>query len=134
MKNITKLFGIIAFAVIIGFTMVGCDTGSSPSSTPPPPPPPVATTGTLVLNNTSMAANDIIEIVDIFSGTSATGTAIVRNLTPISMGQSRSWTLQQGEYFMRVQYNDRTFDSIGFSIFAGGTVTINSTLAGLRRL
>jgi hypothetical protein len=36
MKNFVKLLGIIALVAAIGFTMIACDNGSSPTPTPTP--------------------------------------------------------------------------------------------------
>jgi hypothetical protein len=52
MKNTLKLFGVIALAAIIGFSMmtVGCDNGSgtsSPNPSPPNPSPPSTGNGSI---------------------------------------------------------------------------------------
>ncbi|MCL2044369.1 MAG: hypothetical protein FWG89_09535 [Treponema sp.] len=54
MKNIIKLFGVIALIAVIGFTMAACGGDGSP----PPPPPPGSFGATLTLSGQVFLYNE----------------------------------------------------------------------------
>ena len=108
-------------------TLAGCDTGSNDSGSKTPDPPPAPTTGTLILHNVTSLNNDTLIKVEIWEGTSASGTAKETYTTPISSNGTKQWTLAPGAYYVRVTDNQSYSFSKVANVKIGETTDVSYT-------
>jgi hypothetical protein len=127
MKKKTILTGILRFLLVVMMTLAGCDTGSNDSggkTQDPPQTPAAPTTGTLILHNATSLPNDTLIKVEIWEGTSASGTAKETYTTPISSGGTKEWTLVPGAYYVRATDNQHYTHSKVANVKVGETTDV----------
>jgi hypothetical protein len=86
MKNIVKFLGIIAIVAVIGFSMAACKEEES-------------TVDIIVTNNSIYTSLDATVKAQVWGKTGGTVPLIERN---VSIGQSVTFTMDEGDYRVRV--------------------------------
>jgi archaellum component FlaG (FlaF/FlaG flagellin family) len=119
------LFVLPGVLLLAGLLFTGCpqEADSTPTPTPTPAPAPTPTTGTLVVYNEATSTNWSLTKVEIFKGTSASGTAETIYTTPIRVRESKEWQLSPGAYYVRVTENTSYTGGKIVSVELNGTAT-----------
>jgi hypothetical protein len=109
-----RLCMIIAIVSLIAFQMVSCGDGSSSGS---------GGKGTLVVQNVSTFADEII--TELYTTNHDTGINKRESVgTGISVREERSFSLDEGQYTVRVETNFDDGDDIEFFLRSGSIITI----------
>jgi len=130
MKNLVKLFGIIALVAVIGLSMAGCEVDvKDDKATLFIPPPPSGGTGTVKITNASTYNADSYVYADISDAVTYDAIAWVN-----SLARNATYTFSNVPAGRNIQVwvedsNDNLYYSSAFSLTAGQTrsFTYNGT-------
>jgi len=115
MKRTNRVFalGILVFILALSFSFAGCGDNNSGGSGK----------GTLVVQNVSTASREII--IEVRTTNHDTGITKRESVgTGISVLEERSFSLDEGQYTVRVETNYDDWGEIDFYLRSGSTTTI----------
>jgi len=108
-----RLCALIAFVSLIAFSMASCDDGSSGGSGK----------ATLIIENLSSTAGEII--TDVYWKNTDTGRSQDEKNVKIPIQGNKSFSLDEGTYYIEVYTNNDDGDYINdLHLYAGSTVTL----------
>ena len=109
-----RFYTIFAIVLLIAFSMASCGDGSTSGG---------SSKGTLIVQNVSTYPEEII--TELYTTNHDTGINKRESVgTGISVREERSFSLDEGQYTVRIETNYDDGDTIEFYLRSGSTITI----------